>query len=136
MRKLKDMNSKLKTWSRETFGDIGKEKKEVEARLNELDGEERRVGICVVKKTERELLRGRLEELALREEIFWRQKAKLTWAKGVNNTRFFHKLVNGRKKRNLIERLELSNGSVVEDKALIEEEIIGFYKNLYSSQEK
>lgn len=40
MRKLKDMNSKLKTWSRETFGDIGKEKKEVEARINELDGEE------------------------------------------------------------------------------------------------
>ncbi|PRQ36601.1 putative RNA-directed DNA polymerase [Rosa chinensis] len=137
MRKLKNVKGKLKIWSRETFGDIGKEKKVVEARINELDEEERSAGICVVKKREREVLRGRLEELALREEIFWRQRAKLKWAKeGDNNTRFFHKLVNGRRKRNVIEKLELSNGIVVEEEDLIEEEIIRFYKNLYSSKEE
>ena len=98
-----------------------------------MDEEDRDKGLCVVKRRERENLRIRLEELVFREEIYWSQRAKPKWAReGDSNTSFFHKIVDGRKKRNFIEKIEIS-GLVVEEEALIEEEIINFYKKLYSS---
>ncbi|KAK9934053.1 hypothetical protein M0R45_021214 [Rubus argutus] len=134
MRKLKSLKLELKTWSKETFGEVGKEKKEIEATINKLDEEDRDEGLCFAKRRERENLRIRLEELVFREEIYWSQRAKPKWAReGDSNTSFFHKIVNGRRKRNFIERIELSSGLVVEEEALIQEEIINFYKKLYSN---
>ena len=41
---------------------------------------------------------GELEELILREEIQWRQKAKVKWVKdGDNNSKLFHKVANERR---------------------------------------
>ena len=46
---------------------------------------------------QRALRKGELEELILREEIHWRQNARVKWVKeGDCNLKFFHKVVNGR----------------------------------------
>lgn len=75
-----------------------------------------------------------MEVITFQEESRWRQRAKLVWAKeGDNNTSFFHKMVNGRRKRNFIERIEVDNGLLEENESIIEQDIISFYKNLYSS---
>ena len=93
MRKLKSLKLKLKTWSKETFGEVGKEKKEIKITIKKLDEEDRDEGLCVVKRRERENLRIRLEKLVFREEIYWSQRAKPKWAReGDSNTSFFHKL--------------------------------------------
>lgn len=43
----------------------------------------------------------------------------------------FHKLENGRKKRNMIERLRLGDGTIIEDDRRIEEKLIVFSKKLF-----
>ncbi|KAI5335885.1 Hypothetical predicted protein [Prunus dulcis] len=66
------------------------------------------------------------------EKIVWRQMAKLELGKEEDgNTRMFHKLVNGRKKRNVIERLGLGDGTIIKDDGRIEEKLIVFSKILF-----
>lgn len=75
MRKLKGMKDKIKVWSKETFGDVGKEKV-VETNIKSLDDEDMIVGLSVEKLRGRELLRGNLDELTFKEEISWKQRTK------------------------------------------------------------
>ena len=47
-----------------------------------------------------------LESIIRYEETFWRQKAKPKWLKdGDRNTKYFHKMENGRKRKNTIMKL-------------------------------
>ncbi|RVW14018.1 hypothetical protein CK203_086432 [Vitis vinifera] len=56
---------------------------------------------------QRVLRKGELEELILREKIHWRQKVKVKWVKdGDYNSKFFHKVANGKRNRNFIKFLE------------------------------
>ena len=83
---------------------------------------------------QRVLRKGELEKLILREEIHWRQKARVTWVKeGDCNSRFFHKVANGRRNRKFIKFLENERGLVLNNIDSITEEILLFYEKLYSS---
>ncbi|RVX09479.1 Transposon TX1 uncharacterized 149 kDa protein [Vitis vinifera] len=60
--------------------------------------------------------KGELEELMLREEIHWRQKAKVKWVKeGDCNSKFYHKVANGRRNRKYIKELENERGLVLKN---------------------
>ena len=77
---------------------------------------------------------GELEELILREEIHWRQKAKVKWVKdGDCNSKLFHKVANRRRNRNFIKFLENKRGLVLDNSESITEEILLYFKKLYSS---
>ncbi|KAK9930230.1 hypothetical protein M0R45_027274 [Rubus argutus] len=92
MKKLKFLKGKVKQWSKEEFRELGKVKQELEAKLIEIDLEEGRGGLDDTQRREREALRFQFEELVFKEEAFWRQRAKVEWAReGDGNTRFFHK---------------------------------------------
>ncbi|RVW47111.1 hypothetical protein CK203_105487 [Vitis vinifera] len=68
--------------------------------------------------------KGELEELILREEIHWRQKAKVKWVKeGDCNSKFYHKVANGRRNRKYIKELENERGLVLKNAESITEEI-------------
>lgn len=87
------------------------------------------IGLC----SERSRAKINLEELLFQEEVMWRQKSKALWAKeGDNNTRMFHSIVNGRKNRNMIKKLESLEGNIIEGDAGIEAEIIRYFSVLYS----
>ncbi|KAB2624930.1 hypothetical protein D8674_016590 [Pyrus ussuriensis x Pyrus communis] len=84
-------------------------------------------GLDVASKRKREKLLFLVEDLAFKEEVKWRQRSKVEWAKdGDGNTKFFHKIANGRRKRNYIERLEVEDGGVVEDAEEIENKSLTF----------
>ena len=58
----------------------------------------------------------KLIEMYHREEIMWRQRAKIRWlSAGDRNTRFFHMRASMRRKKNMIKALQNSLGVLVED---------------------
>ena len=58
-------------------------------------------------------MKDKLEKLILKEEISWRQKARIKWVwEWDNNSKLFHKVVNFRKGNKLINKLEKDNGNV------------------------
>ncbi|RVW99807.1 LINE-1 retrotransposable element ORF2 protein [Vitis vinifera] len=80
------------------------------------------------------LVNGELEEIILREEIHWRQKAKVKWVKdGDCNSKLLHKVANGRRNKNFIKFLENERGLVLDNSKRIIEEILLYFKKLYSS---
>ncbi|KAL6332066.1 hypothetical protein AAG906_020745 [Vitis piasezkii] len=83
---------------------------------------------------QRVVRKGELEELILREEIHWRQKAKVKWVKdGDCNSKLFHKVANGIRNMNFIKFLENERGLVLDNSESITEEILLYFKKLYSS---
>ncbi|RVW54237.1 putative ribonuclease H protein [Vitis vinifera] len=82
---------------------------------------------------QRAIRKGELEELILREEIHWKQKAKIKWVKeGDCNSKLFHKVANGRRNKNFIKILENERGLVLDSSESITEEILLYFKKLYS----
>ena len=83
---------------------------------------------------QRDLRKGELEELILREEIHWRQKARVKWVKeGDCNSKFFHKVANGRRNRKFSKVLENESGLVLNNSESITEEILLYFEKLYAS---
>ena len=70
--------------------------------LANFDSMEQEGGLSPELLIHRALRKGELKELILREEIHWRQKARVKWVKeGDCNSKIFHKVANGRRKGNL-----------------------------------
>lgn len=69
------------------------------------------------------------------EEVSWRQKSRCLWLKeGDRNTKYFQKVSNGRRRNNTIDKLKVGE-VIVDDKAVIKEEILSFYQQLYTENE-
>lgn len=95
-----------------------------------MDEKEAKIGPSEQLKMERNKAEEEFKEVALREEIKWRQKFRITWLwDGDNNTNFFHSFANSWKTFKQISAL-LINGTVCEDLEKIDE-IIHFFKGLY-----
>ncbi|XP_020420593.1 uncharacterized protein LOC18774736 [Prunus persica] len=133
-RRLRTIKQKIKDWNKEVFGDLVSAKKEAEARIAALDLMEGQGGLDNILRKEREDLYFKVSDLVHKEEVKWRQRGKIQWARdGDSNTKFFHRIASGRRKRNFIQKLEVAGDGVVVSEGEIELEIINFFKNLYSS---
>ncbi|KAK9154806.1 hypothetical protein Sjap_002286 [Stephania japonica] len=74
-------------------------------------------------------------EMCIKEEKIACQKAKLQWLKeGDSNTAFFHRLLSFRRNHNTISKIENVNGVILDESALIEDEILKFFSNQYKSK--
>ena len=70
----------------------------------------------------------------MREEIHWRQKVRVKWVKeGDCNSKFFHKVANGRRNRKFIKELENESGLMLNNSESIKEEILRYFEKLYTS---
>ncbi|KAL6335916.1 hypothetical protein AAG906_003541 [Vitis piasezkii] len=84
----------------------------------------------------RALRRRELEDLLLKEEVHWRQKSRVKWIKeGDCNSKFFHRMANGRRSRKFIESLISERGVTLSNIEVISEEIVNFFGKLYSKPE-
>ena len=64
----------------------------------------------------------------MREEIHWRQKARMKWVKeGDCDSKFYHKVANGRRNRKYIKELENERGFVLKNAESITEEILLYF---------
>ncbi|KAL4204707.1 hypothetical protein AMTRI_Chr01g133350 [Amborella trichopoda] len=68
-----------------------------------------------------------------KEEIFWFRRSRVKWlCYGDHNTGYFYRIANCRRRDNSISTLKVEN-SVLDQPADIEEDILSFYRSLYSA---
>ena len=71
--------------------------------------------------------------MLLKEEVHWRQKSRVKWIKeGDCNSKFFHRIANGRRSRKFIKSLISEKGVTLSNIEVISEEIVNFFGKLYS----
>ena len=89
MRKLQFVKAKLKEWNKVSFGELNTRKKSILNDRANFDATQQVGGLTSELLVQRTLRKGELEELILREEIYWRQKA-MKWVKeGDCKSKFF-----------------------------------------------
>ncbi|KAJ9691416.1 hypothetical protein PVL29_013559 [Vitis rotundifolia] len=133
MRKLQFVKANLKEWNKASFGELNERKKSILNYIANLNAIEQGGGLSSELLIQRAVRKGELKELILREEIHWRQKAKVKSVKeGDCNSKFFHKVANGRRNRKFIKVLENERGVVLNNSESIKEEILHYFEKLYS----
>ncbi|WKA03336.1 hypothetical protein VitviT2T_021451 [Vitis vinifera] len=134
MRRLQYVKAKLKEWNKFSFGELKEEKKSILNDLANFDAIEQEGGLNPDLLSQRASRKGELEELILREEIHWKQKAKVKWVKeGDCNSKFYHKVANGRRNRKYIKELENERALVLKNAESITEEILHYFEKLYTN---
>ena len=135
-KKLKALKADIIQWNRSEFGNVERQKKELLEALKLLDVKERDKGLSEMELGERAVLRSQIQNLLSLEEVSWKQKSRMFCIKeGDNNTKFFHKVANSRRRYNHISMLEV-NGVVYEDESEMADQAVQFYKNLYKESEE
>ncbi|KAL4633515.1 hypothetical protein ACB092_04G128100 [Castanea dentata] len=123
-------------WNRQEFGNVGHKKKELLGAFEFLDAEEGVLGLIETKQNEKKKVRSQVEHLLSLEEISWRQKSRMLSIKeGDNNTKFFHKMANSRRRYNHLSFLEV-DGVIFEEGAEVAAQVVQFYKTLYQESEE
>ena len=135
MTKLRLIKGKLKKWNVEVFGNMRLKKQSLLRRIKELDTLEPLGMRNNQLKEERYVAKTILEKAILEEDRALQMKSKFTWAReGDANTKLFHSLLNARKAKNVITKLELDDGSFVDSEDDIVREITGFFQKLYKTE--
>ena len=134
-KKLKALKEDIIQWNRSEFGNVGRQKKKLLEALKLLDAKEGELGLSEVETDERAEIRSQIQNLLSLEEVSWRQKSRMLCIKeGNNNTKFFHKVANSRRRYNHISMLEVE-GVIYENESEMANQIVQFYKNLYKESE-
>ncbi|XP_058740924.1 uncharacterized protein LOC131613254 [Vicia villosa] len=108
-KKLKDYGDDMVKWSQKNWCKV---RKEIAGICKKLDRARQHVSEGNLNYFS--TLKKRLISLLVKDDLFWKQRAKAHWYKdGDLNTRFFHVTATGRKKVNAIKSLINENGEVI-----------------------
>ncbi|CAM8988304.1 unnamed protein product [Rhodiola kirilowii] len=78
-----------------------------------------------------------MDEWLRREEIMWQQRSRVAWLKaGDNNTAFFHRKANGRRKANLISQLRDSEGCLQTNQEVLQSLAVNYFAGIFSNQQE
>lgn len=79
-------------------------------------------------------LKKQLAEAYKEEEIFWSQKARISWLReGDKNTKYFHSYVKGRRVSNNLSKIQREDGSWTNNEDELVTEIAVYFKELFTS---
>ena len=122
--KLSLLSDDLSAWERNHFGSVKWEISELKKQLDILCSDPSRYAPTHLETK----IADRLVELYHREEILWRQRARLDWlVHGDKNTYLFHLRASRRRRKNQIKSLQLPDGRITYDKRELEEAATAFY---------
>ena len=129
--KLKRVKKYLKGWGANIFGNNKKRKKELKEKLENLENLEEEVGLAPDEQELRTSINIELFKMYEEEENYWYQRAHGRWLlEGDLNTSYFHKIANGRKRKNTV--LCLKNGEdMVEGTKDLLDLATNYYKDLF-----
>ncbi|XP_040937542.1 uncharacterized protein [Gossypium hirsutum] len=130
--KLNEIGLGVKCWAQKEKRLRGRRIEELNVRLFDLGNG----GICDAVLEEMTEIKLHLNLEADKEELFWEQRARTNWLRmGDRNTVFFHRSATGRKKKNMVKKLESDDGNVVTDFDGISKIATDYFNELFSSKE-
>jgi hypothetical protein len=117
----------------------GRESRELKqgllTQIKTLDEKADAVGIDEEEWAFRYHLEDQLLEVFRAEEEYWRRRGRICWVlQGDANTKYFHAMANGRRRKCCISSL-VSDQGVITDKRLIQQHIYEFYRQLLGAEE-
>lgn len=132
--KLDNVRQNSITFNKDTFGNIFKKKRQLEARIK---GVHLQLDTCpthaliILEKELQDQYADVLEE----EEMLWFQKSRENWVKlGNKNTKFYHAQTVIHRRRNKVSSLQI-NGDWCTDDELLKKEATTFFKSLFQSSD-
>ncbi|KAH7684024.1 RNA-directed DNA polymerase protein [Dioscorea alata] len=113
-KKLLLLKRNLRSWAKENITSLNILKLNLLDELNSLDTANECRDLTAVESDRLSLIRSELSNKLKQEEIYWKQRSRITWLKeGDCNTKFFHMMANGRRNKNFIHRIR-HNGQWIE----------------------
>ncbi|XP_073016672.1 uncharacterized protein [Primulina eburnea] len=136
MMKLKSVKMEIKRWNKEVYGMVDMRMGELRRKISVLDElESDGLGSEEV-ANERKENKMQLEDLICRQNRIHYQKSKIKWVKeGDQNTKFFHSLLNQRRSKATINRLEREDGSITSDEDEIVAIILRYFEEFYGKKD-
>ena len=128
--RIKCCQAHLKTWNRREFGNVNRNLKQKQSRLQQLEA----LNLLHESTEEIQALKKEINEVMIREEMMWNQRSRALLVKyGDQNTKFFHAAASNRRQKNRIEGLCDSGGRWREDCEEVEGIILEYFKEIYST---
>ncbi|XP_059070959.1 uncharacterized protein LOC131862033 [Cryptomeria japonica] len=137
IKNLAYIKNQLKTWNKESFKNIFSEKERIENELEALNSKVMTEGMDQIDFNREKDLTNKLSEILIREEIYWKDKARELWiGEGDMNTKFFHASVKTRRAKNQINEILLEDGSWLKDRDSIGSAAEAYFKKILNAEEE
>ena len=121
----------FKGWGFNLQGELRKKRKEYQSKLNELEAIEEEWGLNSSQIDRKVWLMSENLKSLEEEEMYWYERSHETWLlQGDNNTSYFHKCANGRKRKNNIISLE-KDGCMIEGDENLLKHASEYYSDLF-----
>ncbi|GKV51190.1 hypothetical protein SLEP1_g57860 [Rubroshorea leprosula] len=134
--KMKLTKEALRKWSKDSTLDIERKISNAAAEIDWIDrkGEQEQLTEEEIKKRREATIT--LWENMKRKESMIQQKSRKTWlAHGDANTKFFHKCVKGRWRRNEMSSIHI-NGVQLKEASRIKDELAGFFEEMFKEKQR
>jgi mannosylglycoprotein endo-beta-mannosidase len=134
--KIRRLRQFLRGWAKNMNGAYKREKQELLRKAEEFDkiAESQLLSQC--EWDLKQSIQERLNQLLREEELKWFQRAKTTnILEGDNNTRYFHMIANGKRRKTRVFRLDQEEGTIEGEKAL-KDYITKYYKDLFGTSQE
>jgi hypothetical protein len=134
--KIRRLRQFLRGWAKNMNVAYKKEKQELLRKEEELDKIAESQLLSQREWDLKQSIHERLNQLLREEELKWFQRAKTTnISEGDNNTRYFHMIANGKRRKTRVFRLEQEEGVIEGEKAL-KDYITKYYKDLFGTSQE
>jgi hypothetical protein len=121
----------LKGWGDNVKGHTKKYKIILQSELNNIEKLEEDDILPAMMLDRKTFIQAELMRLLEEEELYWHKRANDNWLlQGDNNTNYFHKKGNGKKRKNIIFNLEKDGERIDKDEDIISH-ATGYYKELF-----
>ncbi|XBI17611.1 hypothetical protein VPH35_059623 [Triticum aestivum] len=129
--KISALTKGLTRWEKSTFGNVKAEIKRLNVELGRLQADPSRTEPTRIEVK----IKDRLVELYHREEVMWRQRARITWlAAGDKSTKFFHLHASRLRLKNKIKALMKEDGTTTDDADEMGNLVTALYRDLFTSE--
>ena len=119
--KLKGLKQNLKTWNKEVFGRLEKNKAEALQQVECWDSVEEVRSLTEVELNQKKEAKESYAKWVSMEEVHWRQLSRELWLReGDRNTRFFHRMANAHRRVNAMTKIKINGVRITEEQEVRE----------------